>query len=111
MQRRKILIGLLIVLSMVTLLQLLVLEYFNPSKYNLREIIISPVGSFTTGVILLFLLVVPFFDFSAKFKIKQRLIYLFLLFISYSNEIMPFHSIVAVYIFYSKQQLDKFKCD
>ncbi len=78
MQRRKILIGLLIVLSMVTLLQLLVLEYFNPSKYNLREIIISPVGSFTTGVILLFLLVVPFFDFSAKFKIKQRLIYLFL---------------------------------
>ncbi len=57
-------------------MQYLMVEIFNPDRFTFQQIFISTLSSFVTGVALLFLLVLPFFDFVSKKKIKQRLIYL-----------------------------------
>lgn len=76
MNRKKAVIILLAVLSLVTLLQYLIKGYFNPDNYSAAVIIFSPLTAFITGIVLLFTLVIPFFDATSKHPIKRRILYL-----------------------------------
>lgn len=73
MSRKKLVLILLAVLESVALMQLLIVEFFNPERYTFQQIFISTFSGFITGVLLLFVLVIPFFDAVSKYAIKKRI--------------------------------------
>jgi len=76
MNRIRWVLILWIILAISTLLQLAAVEYFGLYDYNWIDYIITPGASLATGVLLLFLFVLPVFDFSIKMKNIQRIILL-----------------------------------
>jgi len=76
MNRKKLVLILLAVLETVALMQLLIVEIFNPDRYTFQQILISTLSGFLTGVLLLFVLVIPFFDAMSKYMMKKRIFYL-----------------------------------
>jgi len=76
MNRKKLVLILLAVLETVALMQLLIVEIFNPDRYTFQQILISALSGFVTGVLLLFILIIPFFDAMSKYVMKKRILYL-----------------------------------
>lgn len=76
MGRKKLVLILLAVLELVALMQLLIVEIFNPEKYTFFQIFIATLSGLATGVLLLFLLIIPFFDRTLRYQTKKRIIYL-----------------------------------
>jgi len=70
------LIALWVFLALVTFVQLILTEIYKPEIYTFLDIVISPIGSLATGIPLLFLVVIPFFDYTKKFGNRLRMGYL-----------------------------------
>ncbi|MDT7827110.1 histidine kinase [Pricia sp. S334] len=76
MNRKKMLIALWLFLALVTTAQLILTEIYKPGTFSFFDIVVSPIGSLATGIPLLFLVVIPFFDYTAKYSNRIRMGYL-----------------------------------
>jgi len=78
MNRIRWVILLWIILAISTFLQLFTIDYLEMFDYQLIDYLITPLGTMFNGILLFFLLVLPFFDYSAKMGTLKRIIALFI---------------------------------
>lgn len=76
MNRIKWVLVLWIILAVSTLLQLAVVEYSGYYDYTWADYLITPGASLATGILLLFLFVLPVFDYSAQLNNLRRIVLL-----------------------------------
>lgn len=76
MNRIRWVLVLWLVLAMFTVLQLVAVEYSGLYDYNLKDYLLTPGASLVTGIVLLFVFVIPIFDFSSKLNAFQRIVLL-----------------------------------
>lgn len=84
MNRTKWIILLWIILALFTILQLAAVEYFAYYDYQWKDYLLTPGASLVTGIILCFVILIPSFDFSKRFKIIPRILFLSVFGIFYS---------------------------
>jgi len=76
MNRTKWIIALWSLLGVLTLIQLTVMRVLYPESITVTEVFVFPLGSFVIGILLLFVYLIPLFDYCAKFKVRKRLVLL-----------------------------------
>ncbi len=76
MNRIRWVLVLWLVLAVSTVLQLVAVEYSGKYDYQLKDYLLTPGSSLVTGIFLLFVFVIPAFDFSSKLKTFQRILLL-----------------------------------
>jgi|SRR5690606_32644404 len=84
MNRIKWILLLWIILAVSTFFQLFAVEYSGRYDYQLIDYLITPLGTMFNGVLLFFLMVLPFFDATSKFKNFKRILFLYLFGILYA---------------------------
>lgn len=73
MNRTRWIIALWSLLGVSTLIQLTVMRVLYPESITVTEVFVFPLGSFVIGILLLFMYLIPLFDYCAKFKVRKRL--------------------------------------
>lgn len=76
MNRTKWIIALWSLLGVLTLIQLTAMRVLYPESIMMIEVFVYPLGSFVTGVLLLFMYLIPLFDYCTRFKVRKRLVLL-----------------------------------
>lgn len=76
MSRIKWVFVLWLILAISTFFQLLMVEYFGKYDYELSDYLITPLASFTTGILLFFAMVLPVFDSIKNLSIVKRILIL-----------------------------------
>lgn len=76
MNRIKWILLLWIILAISTLLQLIIVENSGKIEYQWIDYLITPFGTMFNGVLLFFLMVLPFFDATSKLNNLKRILFL-----------------------------------
>lgn len=84
MNRIKWILFLWIILAISTFFQLFAVEYSGRYDYQLIDYLITPLGTMFNGVLLFFLMVLPFFDATSKLNNFKRILFLCLFGVFYA---------------------------
>jgi two-component system LytT family sensor kinase len=83
-KRKKLLMIVWVLLAGFILLQYSLASYLELKSLNFWDVIMYPIGNFLTGILLLFVLVIPIFDYSSRMRLRQRAFFLLAAGILYS---------------------------
>ncbi|SMC41244.1 sensor histidine kinase [Moheibacter sediminis] len=84
MNRVKWVLILWLILAVSTFFQLFAVEYSGRYDYQLIDYMITPLGTMFNGVLLFFLMVLPFFDVTSKYSNFKRILFLCLFGVFYA---------------------------
>lgn len=107
MNRTKWIIALWSLLGILTLIQLTVMRVLYPESIMVTEVFVYPLGSFLTGVLLLFTYLIPLFDYCARFKVRKRLVLLALFGVVYV--LLYVLMVVCIYALFIAESFDDFE--